>query len=163
VLLITDKEGREDLVGLLAEYQVDLHVPESGTILHRHSRKGNIDMVKLLLNFDADIEAKDQVSLQRETLTRPLAKLCMHVRVGCIAREDAHVSVCCSMLVPVRVRRAGCPALEGVTACRGRSCRCVAAADCTPALLDGETSLHKASGKWHLEVVQALLKAGANI
>jgi hypothetical protein len=107
-----------------------------GTILHRHSRKGNIDMVKLLLNFGTDIEAKDQVSLQRETLTRPLAKLCMHVRVGCIAREDAHVSVCCSMLVPVRVLRAGCPALEGVTACLGRSCRCVAAADCTPALLD---------------------------
>ncbi len=46
---------------------------------------------------------------------------------------------------------------------RGRSCRCGPAADRTPALQDGETSLHKASGGGHAAVVQTLLQHGADV
>ena len=84
----------------------------------------------------------------------------MHWRGGCIAREGAHATPCCSVLALVRVRRAGCPARESVTACRGRSCRCGPAADRTPALQDGSTSLHEASLYGHAAVVQTLLQHG---
>ena len=87
----------------------------------------------------------------------------MHWRGGCIAREGAHATPCCSVLALVRVRSAGCPARESVAACRGRSCRCGPAADRTPALQDGSTSLHKASESGRLAVVQTLLEHGADI
>ena len=87
----------------------------------------------------------------------------MHWRGGCIAREGAHASTCCSVLALVRVRRAGCPARESVAACRGRSCRCGPAADRTPALQGGLTSLHEASRYGHAAVVQTLLQHGADI
>ena len=57
----------------------------------------------------------------------------------------------------------GCPARESVAACRGRSCRCGPAADRTPALQDGRTSLHYASALGHAAVVQTLLQHGADI
>jgi len=87
----------------------------------------------------------------------------MHWRGGCIAREGAHATPCCSVLALVRVRRAGCPARESVTACRGRSCRCGPAADRTPALQRGRTSLHEASSSGHAAVVQTLLQHGADV
>jgi hypothetical protein len=70
---------------------------------------------------------------------------------------------CCSVLALVRVRSAGCPARESVAACRGRSCRCGPAADRTPALQDGSTSLHVASREGHAAVVQTLLQHGADV
>jgi ankyrin repeat protein len=63
----------------------------------------------------------------------------------------------------VRVRSAGCPARESVAACRGRSCRCGPAADRTPALQYGRTSLHFASESGHAAVVQTLLQHGADV
>jgi hypothetical protein len=87
----------------------------------------------------------------------------MHWRGGCIAREGTHATPCCSMLALVRVRREGCPARESVAACRGRSCRCGPAADRTPALQYGWTSLHFASSSGHAAVVQTLLQHGADI
>ncbi len=97
----------------------------------------------------------------------------MHWRGGCIAREGAHATPCCSVLALVRVRSAGCPARESVAACRGRSCRlfqphawacvCGPAADRTPALQYGRTSLHNASISGHAAVVQTLLENGANV
>jgi hypothetical protein len=70
---------------------------------------------------------------------------------------------CCSVLALVRVRSAGCPARESVAACRGCSCRCGPAADRTPALQDGSTSLHLASARGHAAVVQTLLELGADV
>ena len=87
----------------------------------------------------------------------------MHWRGGCIAREGAHATPCFSVLALVRVRSAGCPARESVAACRGRSCRCGPAADRTPALQDGSTSLHLASVEGHAAVVQTLLQHGADV
>ena len=87
----------------------------------------------------------------------------MHWRGVCIAREGAHATICCSMLGLVRVRSAGCPARESVAACRGRSCRCGPAADRTPALQRGRTSLHEASSSGHAAVVQTLLQHGADV
>jgi hypothetical protein len=63
----------------------------------------------------------------------------------------------------VRVRSAGCPALESFSACRGRSCRCGPAADRTPALQNGCTSLHTASETGHTAVVQTLLQHDADV
>ena len=54
-------------------------------------------------------------------------------------------------------------ARESVAACRGRSCRRGTAADRTPALQDGSTSLHKASESGRLAVVQTLLEHGADV
>ena len=63
-LLIAAKEGREDLVELFMSFQADLDVSDaSGTLLHRYSREGNIDMVKVLLKAGADIESRNEVSL----------------------------------------------------------------------------------------------------
>jgi hypothetical protein len=74
------------------------------------------------------------------------------------------VTVCCSMFVLVRVRRAGCAAWEGVASCRGSSCCCGTADDRAPDLQDSwMTSLHIASKWGHPAVVQALLEAGADI
>jgi hypothetical protein len=87
----------------------------------------------------------------------------MHWRGGCIAREGPHATPCCSVLALVRVRSAGCPARESVAACRGRSCRCGPAADRTPALQIGRTSLYVASGEGHVAVVQTLLQHGADV
>ena len=87
----------------------------------------------------------------------------MHWRGGCIAREGAHATPCCSVLALVRVRSAGCPARESVDACRGRSSLCGPAADRTPALQDGRTSLHFASEYGHAAVVQTLLQHGADV
>ena len=67
------------------------------------------------------------------------------------------------MLAPVRVRSEGCPEREGVAACRGRSCRCGPAADRTPALQNGWTTLHLASYSGHLAVVRTLLDHGADV
>ena len=67
------------------------------------------------------------------------------------------------MLALVRVRSEGCPAREGVAACRGRSCRCGPAADRTPALQNGWTTLHLASYSGHLAVVRTLLDHGADV
>jgi len=67
------------------------------------------------------------------------------------------------VLALVRVRNAGCHARESVAACRGRSCRCGPAADRTPALQGGSTSLHEASSYGHAAVVQTLLQHGANV
>jgi hypothetical protein len=80
----------------------------------------------------------------------------MHWRGGCIAREGAHASTCCSVLALVRVRSAGCPALESVAAC-------CPAANRTPALQGGRTSLHNASQYGHAAVVQTMLELGANV
>jgi hypothetical protein len=57
----------------------------------------------------------------------------------------------------------GCPARESVAACRGRSSRCGPAADRTPALQLGSTSLHSASYRGHAAVVQTLLQHGADV
>ncbi len=92
-----------------------------------------------------------------------LGRVRMHWRGGCIAREGAHATPCCSVLALVRVRSAGCPARESVAACRGRSCRCGPAADRTPALQRGYTSLHDASREGHAAVVQTLLQHGADV
>jgi hypothetical protein len=67
------------------------------------------------------------------------------------------------VLALVRVRSAGFPARESVAACRGRSCRCGPAADRTPALQRGMTSLHCASWLGHAAVVQTLLQHGADV
>ena len=72
-------------------------------------------------------------------------------------------SPCCSVLALVRVRSAGCPAWESVAAYRGRSSRCCPAADRTPALQYGSTSLHLASEYGHAAVVQTLLQHGADV
>jgi hypothetical protein len=87
----------------------------------------------------------------------------MHWRGECIAREGAHATTCCSILALVRVRSAGCPARESIAACRGSSCRCGPAADRTPTLQLGNTSLHEASRSGHAAVVQTLLEYGANV
>ena len=50
-----------------------------------------------------------------------------------------------------------------VAACRGGSFCCVPAADRTPALQYGWTSLHFASSSGHAAVVQTLLQHGANV
>ena len=70
-LLIAAKAGREDLVELLADFKADLDAgnAQGMTALHWASREGKIDMVQVLLKVGADVEAKDPVSLKRETLT----------------------------------------------------------------------------------------------
>ena len=87
----------------------------------------------------------------------------MNWRGGCIAREGAHATTCCSMLALEHVRSAGCPARESVAACRGRSCRCETAADSTPGLQLGQSSLHLASESGHPAVVQMLLEHDADV
>ena len=70
-LLIAAKAGREDLVELLADFKADLDqgYAQGMTALHWASQEGKIDMVQVLLKVGADVEAKDPVSLKRETLT----------------------------------------------------------------------------------------------
>jgi hypothetical protein len=58
---------------------------------------------------------------------------------------------------------AECPVQEGIAACPGRSCRCGTAADRTPALQVGVTSLHNSCSRGHLTVVQTLLENGADV
>ena len=70
-LLIAAKAGREDLVELLAGFKADLDARYgfNRTVLHLMAEEGKVDMVQVLLKVGADTEAKDQVSLKRETLT----------------------------------------------------------------------------------------------
>jgi len=77
-LLIAAKEGREDLVELLLGFKAEVDT----AALHWASQEGHLAVVQLLLKAVADIEAKDQVSLKREPLTRPLVNLnvtCMRI------------------------------------------------------------------------------------
>ena len=107
-LLIAAKAGREDLVELIAGFKADVNVSDASgkTALHFMSEQGKIDMVQILVKVGANVEAKDKVSLKRETLTRAQTDTLMpcrqgHVRMhwrgGCIAREGAHATVWCSM------------------------------------------------------------------
>jgi ankyrin repeat protein len=84
-LLIAAKEGREDLVQLLVDFkaEVDARDEPKKTALHWASQLGHPAAVQALLKAGANIEAKDEVSLKFETLTRPLADLRVHRRVGC--------------------------------------------------------------------------------
>jgi len=70
-LLIAAKAGREDLVELLADFKADLDqgYPQGMTALHWASQEGHLAVVQVLLKVGADVEAKNQVSLKRETLT----------------------------------------------------------------------------------------------
>jgi ankyrin repeat protein len=70
-LLIAAKEGREDLVELLADFKADLDAGNAQGMkaLHWASQEGHLAVVQVLLKVGADVEAKDQVSLERETLT----------------------------------------------------------------------------------------------
>ena len=70
-LLIAAKAGREDLVELLADFKADLDAgnAEGMTALHWASREGHLAVVQVLLKVGADVEAKNQVSLKRETWT----------------------------------------------------------------------------------------------
>jgi ankyrin repeat protein len=70
-LLTAAKAGREDLVELLAGFKADLDARYgfNRTALHLMAEEGKVDMVQVLLKLGADTEAKDQVSLKRETLT----------------------------------------------------------------------------------------------
>jgi hypothetical protein len=61
-LRIAMKEGREDLVELLAGFQANLgHDTEGRTALHRAAAVGRTDMVQLLLKFGADAALADVV------------------------------------------------------------------------------------------------------
>ena len=71
-LMIAAKAGREDLVELIAGIKADDNVSDAvgKTALHCMSEQGKIDMVQVLVKVGANVEAKDEVSLKRETLTR---------------------------------------------------------------------------------------------
>ena len=58
----------ELLVGFRAE--VDGSDATGKTALHWASQEGKIDMVQVLVKVGANVEAKNKVSLKRETLTR---------------------------------------------------------------------------------------------
>ena len=70
-LWIAAKAGREDLVELLADFKADLDAGNAQGMpaLHWASQEGHLAMVQVLLKVGADVEAKNQVSLKRETLT----------------------------------------------------------------------------------------------
>ena len=70
-LLIAAKAGREDLVELLADFKADLDqgYAQGMTALHWASQEGHLAVVQVLLQVGADVKAKNQVSLKRETLT----------------------------------------------------------------------------------------------
>ncbi len=71
-LLIAAKAGREDLVELIAGFKADLDkgYAEGRTALHWASEAGHPAVVQVLVKVGANVEAKDEVSLKRETLTR---------------------------------------------------------------------------------------------
>ncbi len=71
-LLIAAKAGREDLVELIAGFKADLDkgYAQGMTALHWASQEGKIPVVQVLVKVGANVEAKDKVSLKRETLTR---------------------------------------------------------------------------------------------
>ena len=57
---------------LIAGFKADVNVSDAlgKTALHFMSEQGKIDMVQILVKVGANVEAKDEVSLKRETLTR---------------------------------------------------------------------------------------------
>jgi hypothetical protein len=59
-------------VELIAGFKADVNAGYASgkTALHFMSEQGKIDMVQILVKVGANIEAKDEVSLERETLTR---------------------------------------------------------------------------------------------
>jgi hypothetical protein len=61
-LLIAAKEGREDLVGLLADFKAEVNVryAQEKTALHWASQEGHLAAVQALLKAGADTEAKDK-------------------------------------------------------------------------------------------------------
>ena len=71
-LLIAAKAGREDLVELIAGFKADVNVSDANgeTALHFMSEQGKIPVVQVLVKVGANVEAKNEVSLKRETLTR---------------------------------------------------------------------------------------------
>ncbi len=96
-LLIAAKEGREDLVELLLDFNAEVDGCDSmgKTALHWASKAGHLAAVQALLKAGADAKAQDSVSLQRETLTCPLADLRVHGRAGCThTRVHIFMSAC---------------------------------------------------------------------
>ena len=71
-LLIAAKAGREDLVELIAGFKADVNAGDAmeRTALHLASDEGHLAVVQFLVKVGANVEAKEQVSLKRETLTR---------------------------------------------------------------------------------------------
>ena len=71
-LLIAAKAGREDLVELIAGFKADVNAGDASgrTALHWASREGHPAVVQVLVKVGANVEAKNEVSLKRETLTR---------------------------------------------------------------------------------------------
>ena len=71
-LLIATKAGREDLVELIAGFKADVSAgdAEGMTALFWASQAGHLAVVQVLVKVGANVEAKDKVSLKRETLTR---------------------------------------------------------------------------------------------
>jgi ankyrin repeat protein len=71
-LLIAAKAGREDLVELIAGFKADVNAGDASwrTALHGASEAGHLAVVQFLVKVGANVEAKDEVSLKRETLTR---------------------------------------------------------------------------------------------
>ena len=106
-------------------------------------------MVQTLLEHGADIAAINKVGAAGV----PRASAWRRARVSAPARRTG---ACAWYGVQGAAR-------ESVAACRGRSCRRGTAADRTPALQDGSTSLHKASESGRLAVVQTLLEHGADV
>ena len=71
-VMIAAKAGREDLVELIAGFKADVNVSDATgrTALHGASEAGHLAVVQVLVKVGANVEAKDEVSLKRETLTR---------------------------------------------------------------------------------------------
>ena len=71
-LLIAAKAGREDLVELIAGFKSDVNAGDASgrTALHGASEAGHLAVVQFLVKVGANVEAKNKVSLKRETLTR---------------------------------------------------------------------------------------------
>ena len=71
-LLIAAKAGREDLVELIAGFKADVNAGDASgrKALHWASEAGHLAVVQVLVKVGANVEAKDKVSLKRETLTR---------------------------------------------------------------------------------------------
>jgi solute carrier family 25 (mitochondrial adenine nucleotide translocator), member 4/5/6/31 len=136
--------------------------------LFKAAAEGMLELVADLINEGADVNEKNDVSLHR-VLSAPVYK---NVKSG----QSAHALAWkvhsmggrpCDHLhavsVLVHVQSVECPAREGIAACPGRSCRCGTAADRTPALQVGVTSLHHSCSRGHLTVVQTLLENGADV
>ena len=64
-LLIAAKAGREDLVELIAGFKADVNAGDASgsTALHGASTEGHPAMVQVLVKVGANVEAKDEVSL----------------------------------------------------------------------------------------------------